>query len=355
MGAPPASDRGRLREAWLAGAAVVLSLLALALVLEVALRWFGIDTPSRRHFEPGIYQADPELVWSLLPDYRGAHMEYDGPVPTSTSRLGDRGWRGPTWDAGRRAARHRILALGDSWTFGRGVPDDASFPARLEALLRQRGHDAVVFNAGVPGYDTLQEDTAFAQLADALAPTFVILVWLPNDVTERSLNAGEGLQVIDGQLVYDVEKYRAWRRQVEQGGIHASALYRFLRVRLKRLGGRDRSRWRVSFDDEALAYSQEPLARIARRAAQWGAPLLVVLAPREEEVEGSATIDHHLRMAAFARSQGAEVVDLASAWRAGGPRPGRFLPQDEVHLTADGLEEATRAIAAHPWLEGLAP
>jgi lysophospholipase L1-like esterase len=344
------SRRSRLREAWLALAAVVVSLGLLAIALEAALRLLGVDTPSRRHFDPGIYLPDAELGWVLAPDYRGAHVEYDGPVPTSTFRLGERGWRGPVWDASRRAARQRVLALGDSWTFGRGVPDDATWPARLEAILRARGHDVAVFNAGVPGYDSVQEEIVFAQLADVVAPTLVVLAWLPNDVTERSEHARQGLSVLDGQLVYDVERYRSWKRQVEYGGIYASALYRFLRLRIKRLGGRDRSRWQVSLDDEALAYSQAPLARIAQRAEALGAPLLVVLAPREEEVAGTSPIDHHRRMAEFVRARGAGLLDLASAWRAGGVREGRFLPRDAVHLTVSGCDEVARALAAHPWL-----
>jgi lysophospholipase L1-like esterase len=346
----PHDSRNRLREAVFAGVAVGSSLLALAIVLEIALRVLGVDTPSRRHFSPGIYRADAELGWALQPDYDGAHMEYDGPVPTTTSRLGERGWRGPVWDPARRAARHRVLVLGDSWTFGRGVADDETYPARLEAILRARGIDVAVFNAGVPGYDTVQEEVVFAGLADALAPTLVIVGWLPNDVTERSVRAREDLRVLDGQLVYDIERYRSWRRQIEQGGIYRSALYRFLRVRLKRLGGRDRSRWTVSLDDEALGYSQEPLARIRQRADDLGARLLVVLSPREEEVAGTAPIDHHRRMGDFARAEGAGLIDLATQWRAEGTRAGRFLPRDAVHLTAGGYEEVARAVADHPWI-----
>ena len=340
----------RPREIFFALVAATSSLVLLGVSLEVILRVVGVDTPVRRHFSPGIYQSDDELGWALAPDYVGAHLEYDGPVPVTTSRLGDRGWRGPAWRGARRVAQQRVLALGDSWTFGRGVPDDATYPVLLEASLRADGHDVAVFNAGVPGYDTVQEALVFEQLAQAVRPTLVIVGWLPNDVTERSVTAREGLQVLDGQLVHDIERYRAWKHQIEYGGIYRSALYRFLRVRLKRLGGRDRSRWRVSLDDEALAYSQAPFTRIKRRAEALGARVLVILSPREEEVAGAAAIDHHERMGAFVRAQGAGVIDLASEWRARGSREGRYLPRDAVHLTSSGYREVADAIAAHPWI-----
>jgi acyl-CoA thioesterase I len=46
----------------------------------------------------------------------------------------------------------RLVALGDSLTAGYGLSSEAdAFPARLEAALRQRGHDVTVANAGVSG------------------------------------------------------------------------------------------------------------------------------------------------------------------------------------------------------------
>lgn len=45
----------------------------------------------------------------------------------------------------------RIVALGDSLTAGYGLDGEDSFPARLEAALRERGHDVEVINAGVSG------------------------------------------------------------------------------------------------------------------------------------------------------------------------------------------------------------
>jgi acyl-CoA thioesterase I len=48
----------------------------------------------------------------------------------------------------------RIVALGDSLTAGYGLAAEASFPARLEAELRRRGHDVEVINAGVSGDTT---------------------------------------------------------------------------------------------------------------------------------------------------------------------------------------------------------
>jgi acyl-CoA thioesterase I len=48
----------------------------------------------------------------------------------------------------------RIVALGDSLTAGYELDAEDSFPVRLEAALRRRGHDVEVINAGVSGDTT---------------------------------------------------------------------------------------------------------------------------------------------------------------------------------------------------------
>jgi len=54
---------------------------------------------------------------------------------------------------GEAAATSRpvtIVAIGASNTSGWGVGGEAAYPARLEALLRERGYHTTVINAGVP-------------------------------------------------------------------------------------------------------------------------------------------------------------------------------------------------------------
>jgi acyl-CoA thioesterase-1 len=58
-----------------------------------------------------------------------------------------------------RAETITVLALGDSLTAGLGLDPQQSFPARLEAALKAKGHDVVVMNAGVSG-DTAAQGAA---------------------------------------------------------------------------------------------------------------------------------------------------------------------------------------------------
>ncbi len=53
----------------------------------------------------------------------------------------------------------RIVALGDSLTAGYGLEAGDAFTGRLEAALKDRGHDVVIVNAGVSG-DTASDGLA---------------------------------------------------------------------------------------------------------------------------------------------------------------------------------------------------
>lgn len=62
-------------------------------------------------------------------------------------RINADGFKGPELDSSH--ARPRILALGDSTTFGIGIYD---YPRRLEAALEEQGIPVEVLNGGVEGY-----------------------------------------------------------------------------------------------------------------------------------------------------------------------------------------------------------
>src|SRR5262249_41768604 len=60
------------------------------------------------------------------------------------------GYRGPEVDHSH--ARFRILAIGDSCTFGTAFGESYPYPRVVERELRRLGRDVEVINAGVEGY-----------------------------------------------------------------------------------------------------------------------------------------------------------------------------------------------------------
>ncbi len=51
-------------------------------------------------------------------------------------------------------AATRIVAYGDSGVYGKGVARSEAYPAQLERMLKQKGYDVTVTNAGVNGRTT---------------------------------------------------------------------------------------------------------------------------------------------------------------------------------------------------------
>jgi hypothetical protein len=74
-----------------------------------------------------------------------------------------------------RAASLRVLAVGDSFTFGIGVEHGQAWPEVLERDLAERaGRSAAVLNTGVPGYSARQMRLAALEWLDAFDPELVV-------------------------------------------------------------------------------------------------------------------------------------------------------------------------------------
>jgi acyl-CoA thioesterase-1 len=102
------------------------------------------------------------------------------------------------------AASINIVALGASQTAGRGngrhsggVSPEQAFPAQLESMLRARGYDAQVTNAGVAGDTT---DGMLARL-DSSVPAGTKLVILQPGTNDGKHGASAGASVNVPQII----------------------------------------------------------------------------------------------------------------------------------------------------------
>jgi lysophospholipase L1-like esterase len=120
---------------------------------------------------------DPDLIYELKPDvdtcYYGARL--------TTNSAGFRvtgGIRQP-----ERTDAYRVLLLGDSQTFGQGVPFEQSFGELLASSLAQRTTRHVeAINTGVDGYTTVQEAAMLRTRGLALDPDCILVLFVGNDM-----------------------------------------------------------------------------------------------------------------------------------------------------------------------------
>ena len=168
----------------LANLAVIVVAAAIpCLVMEAALRFTAPPADTANLFR----KLPTAVGWSGQPNTRGMHAG----VPVAFNGFGLRDAQRPAQPS---AGTVRVLALGDSVTFGMGVAQDKTFPAQTEALLNARSQGAAVevLNMGIPGYNTLHELALLREVGFGLRPDVVVLGYLYNDV---ELSSGQKVDV----------------------------------------------------------------------------------------------------------------------------------------------------------------
>jgi len=308
--APLSPQRRRLVGCVLAA----LSLLAALALGELALRL--VRPQEVMTIAPaGLYAPDPPGRYRLRPGYRGTltnHVEFRTEV--RIDELGTRGEDRPGSDPAR-AGELRILAVGDSFTFGVGAEEAESWPARLQATLAARGVASRVWNAGAPGYGVPDEVGWYERHGDPIAPQVVVVApFLANDLQDAA--PGSPVRVVDGELVVGGEGGGA-RRWL----YYHSHLFRLLKSSL--LEGRLRT----------MIGLQEPWAKRERRAelALYGAALPPSLAAGAVATDAAVA-----RLVAVAAERHARVVAvLVPSLPQVDPRRWRAL-HEELGVSAAG-------------------
>jgi lysophospholipase L1-like esterase len=126
------------------------------------------------HNDTSLYQesAIPELPYEHVPGASGVVVG----IPVTLNSFG---FRGPEVSLQKPGSVTRIALLGDSSVFGQGVEDDQTLSAVLEGMITDTAssydHRYQVINAGVRGYNTLQEAAFLRARVMPLDPDGVVL------------------------------------------------------------------------------------------------------------------------------------------------------------------------------------
>jgi hypothetical protein len=107
------------------------------------------------------------------------------PEYAASIRVNSLGFRGgPIRDDKRRPVR--VLFLGDSFTFGHGLPEEDTLPALVGAELDRKEPGAFeVVNGGVYGYSTGHELNFLEKFGVGIEPDIVVTVMLVDDMVEN--------------------------------------------------------------------------------------------------------------------------------------------------------------------------
>jgi len=271
----------------------------------------------------------PGLAYELAP---GAEQRKYG-VENRTNGHGMRDLE-PVTDAEGELAR--IAVLGDSVTFGFGVPEESTYPRVLEVLLNERqpggaGRLYDVLNFGVGGYSTRDEALVLEHKALAFEPDLVIVGYSLNDP-----------EIEPFQPLHTHYLEPAWWR-------HSHLLrlaHKALRQRdVERLGGGDYHRYLHAHPAKWKSVEQA-FADIRRVADGAGCDVLVAIFPQVMK-RGWAEYPYHeihAQVAAAARAAGLLALDLLEPFSRQPQQSLRVSPGD-AHPSAAGHAIAAQAIA----------
>jgi lysophospholipase L1-like esterase len=330
-----------------AGVALLLAVASALAMLsgEALLRVW--DPPISRPGLIQIHRTSEIFGWELVPGASGVGMLGESIEINA---------------AGQRDVDHaplpadgvaRIVAIGDSFTFGMGVAPEDTWPKQLEARLGVRGIRTEVVNLGVIGYNAWQYVEVLRRRALALRPALVVVAFFVDDLT-ASLHPRE----IDPD----------WRptnpfEQLLEGGMSRSHLLNFVRNARRMLAVRTRAlrgarhlqgiqQRRRAMDENPQAafphilrgtlreirYAQfhEALRRLAASTREAHVPMLAVFLPDATQLHDPERQHVNGFVAEAAREAGIPFVDATPGFEARSDAESLFLFPVDAHPNSEG-------------------
>jgi len=314
------------------------SLLVAFVILELLLRAI-YPPPNRFLFPQEFYDFDPEMEHVLRPGQ--AAFTHDHPV-----RINSLGLRDGEIEHEPRPGVLRVLALGDSQTFGAGLTLSDTWPKQLERMLQETSSFRwEVINGGIPGTDTWQHEILLRRLLKPINPRAVVLAFYVNDVVpphipQRARAVALG-NTASKHLVY----------LLKRSAVVTWTYYRlFLPWRARHTD------WVSATEDAVLTGSddqraergwqhvQQSLGAMKELCDARGVMLLLAILPRRDQVSGVRPGRvYQERARSLAQAHGIEAIDLLPALSAeyGVKGDALFIPWDGHNSAA-----ANRVIAA---------
>lgn len=177
-----------------------------------------------------------------------------------------------------------IVMIGDSFTYGDHVRNENAYPAITERILKQKGYDVIVHNAGVSGYGSDQEyfylinkvlkkvspkivvwNLHMSDFYDNISP---LIYKLENGILKRKSTFSDYSVV---KSILDVSFLPMWIRQ--------SSLYNFIFASLKTLQEKDAHDGADEFAKVQQKKLEVQIENLVSLGREEGFELLLILSP----------------------------------------------------------------------------
>lgn len=186
-------------------------LVLFILLSELFLRLISPDLYQKNQFFPTnrdidfveVYKRDPHLFWRFRPDQNISSAQFS----YIDYRINKRGMRGDEVELNKKGLR--ILALGNSCTFGWGVKQSAIWTSWLEKTIRQLPtyENLEVINAGVPGYSSFQGKYYFENELLKYKPDIVLIMFGWNDERPAGKEISDHEHKVPPEVIFDFQNF----------------------------------------------------------------------------------------------------------------------------------------------------
>jgi len=226
----------------------------------------------------------------------------------------------------KRPGTVRILMLGDSITFGWGVPADMTMAKRLEKKLQESGLNAEVINAGVGNYNTRMEVAYFLAAGHKLAPDIVVLNYFVNDAEPIPSYDNGFLEKHLKSYVYFAARWDSAMRRIGKAGEQKTDWKTY---------------YRELYDDRVNPGGWSGASMALERLAQYcranGIRLLFVNVPELRELDPYPFADISTLLQAKTSHLSIEYLDLLDSVR-GEPPASLWVTVPDPHPNARAME-----------------
>lgn len=336
---PPLSLRRRLTFALVPLALLLLAGEVLVRLCRAPLH-FGSFRDLRVDLMARNYPAERDATLGYVPraNFRSRDNHWGTLVTIDADGLRSNGRPAP---AGDRV----IAAVGDSFTFGDQVDDDATWPAWLEQILGRP-----VKNGGVFGYSLTQAVLRAEWLLDRFAVDTLIVSFIPDDLTrceyEKRYTPVPWFEPVGDDIVLrnvpipatpPADATRRWKDVLGHSALADAVLANTCRqwwfenekqVRVAGLEGRGGE------------IGKKLIERIDARCRAKGTRLLVLLQDRKPDDKALAVLRH-------AAARGVQTLDLATEYATlAAAGPGEHEQWFDGHMTAAGNRWVAEKLAA---------
>jgi hypothetical protein len=347
--------------------ALVLSTLAGLAIAELVCRWkFGAPLAERMPLME--VRANKLRGFEMIPS--SEHYTYLQRV-----RVDNLGLRGEDVLA-KEPGEVRVLALGDSMTYGQGMGETETLPYQMELALRARANaaradaaagaprtnattagsvvDAAkirVINGGVRSYNTEQELGLLEAMWSTIRPDVVVMFWFANDVDDPGIDALCARLERSGPIVFDYNEPASARADFEW---HLKQIVRHSALVMRVRHVWTEAHWpelSPAALDKAFVKQEQYLDEFARLAQRGDFDFVVAVVPLARIVESDgATHPLTERMRDLSVKHGVPFLDLAEPLRSVRRSSGKLpVLQYDGHYDAPANAALGASVADSLW------